>query len=97
MEAPGLSNDRFWTPKMIKIVSQVTATGGKTIKTTSRKQLASAHFTGKPKHSKQPTTNKLSKADELAQHSPLHAALFPRVGPAAGGVALKVLIVIPRH
>ena len=83
MEAPGLSNDRFWTPKMIKIVSQVTATSGKTIKTTSRKQLASAHFTGKPKHSKQPTTNKLSKADELAQHSPLHAALFPRVG--AGG------------
>jgi len=31
MEAPGLSNDRFWTPKIIiKIVSQVTATNGKT-------------------------------------------------------------------
>ena len=71
MEAPGLSNDRFWTPKIIRIVSQVTATRGKTIKTTSRKQFASAHFTGKPKHSKhskQPATSKLSKADELAQH-----------------------------
>ena len=65
------------------MVSQVTATPGKTVKTTSRKQFASAHFTRKPKHSKQPTTNKLSKADELAQHGPLHAALFPRVG--AGG------------
>ena len=83
MEAPGLSNDRFWTPKMIKIASQVTATSGKTIKNDSRKQVAFAHFTGKPKHSKQLTTSKLSKADELAQHSPLHAALFPRVG--AGG------------
>ena len=32
MEAPGLSNDRLWTPKMIKIVPQVTATNGKSIK-----------------------------------------------------------------
>ena len=83
MEAPGLSNDRFWTPKILKIVYQVTATSGKTIKNELQKQLASAHFSGKPKHTKQPTISKLSKADELAQHSPLHAALFPRVG--AGG------------
>ena len=83
MEAPGLSNDRFWTLKIIEFVCQVTTTSGKTIKTISRKQLASTHFIGKPKHSKQPTTSKLSKADELAQHSSLHAALFPRVG--AGG------------
>ena len=83
MEAPGLSNDRFWTPKIAKIVSQVTATNGKTIKKHSKKQVAFAHITGKPKHSEQPTTRKISKADELAQHSPIHAALFPRVG--AGG------------
>ena len=83
MEAPGLSNDRFGTPKITKSVAQVTATSGKIIKTTSKSQLASAHFTAKPKHPKQPTTNKLSKANELAQHSPLHAALFPRLG--AGG------------
>ena len=83
MEAPGLSNDRFWTPKIIKIESQVTATGEKTMKTTSRKQLAS-----EPKHAKQPTTSKLSKADELAQHSPLHAALFLRVGAGGRGRSL---------
>ena len=51
------------------------------------KQLACTHFTGKPKHSKQWTTNKLSKADELAQHSHLHAALFRRTE----GVALKII------
>ena len=83
MEATGLPNERFWTPKITKFVSKVTAINGKPQKPTSRSQLASTHFTVKPKHSKQPTTNKLSKADELAQHSHHHAALFPRVG--AGG------------
>ena len=32
MEAPGLSNDRFWIPKIIINVSQVTTTSGKTHK-----------------------------------------------------------------
>ena len=35
------------------------------------------------KHSKQQTTNKPNKANELVQHSHHHTALFPRVG--AGG------------
>ena len=33
MEATGLPNDMFWTPKIAKIVSKVTAMNGKTIKT----------------------------------------------------------------
>ena len=37
MEAPGLSNDRFWIPKIIKFVSQVTATSGNTIKNDPQK------------------------------------------------------------
>ena len=57
-------------------------------KTTSRSQLASAHFTRKPKHSKQLTTSKLSKADELAQQLPKPSSR--EWGPAAEGVALKI-------
>ena len=75
MEAPGLSNDRFWTLKIIKFVCQVTATSGKTIKNDLQKTTCFGTF-----HRK---TKTLGKADELAHHSPLHAALFPRVG--AGG------------
>ena len=76
-------NDRFWTPKIAKFVSKVTAVTGKTIKNTLQKPTCFHTFHRKTKHSKQPTTSKLSKADELAQHSHHHAALFPRVG--AGG------------
>ena len=78
MEAPSLSNDRFGTPKITKFDAQVTTTSEKKLC-----QLASAHFTGKPKHPKQPTTSKLSKADE--QYSALHAALFPIVGAGGSG------------
>ena len=49
MEAPGLSNDRFWTPKIIKIVSQVTATRGKTIKTDLQKTTCFRTFHRKTK------------------------------------------------
>ena len=85
MEAPGLSNDRFWTPTVIVSVFEVTAISENAKKTSSSSQLASAHFTGKPKHSKQATTIKLRKADELAHHSHHHTALSLRVG-AGGGV-----------
>ena len=80
MEATGLPHDRFCTPRIAISMSQVTAISENAIKTNLQKP---ACFTGKPKHAKQPTTNKLSKADELAQHSHHHTALFLRVG--AGG------------
>ena len=83
MEATGLPNNRFWTPKIAKIVSKATTVTGRTIKTDLQKPTCFHAFHRKPKHSKQPTTSKLSKADELAQKIPLHEALFPRVG--AGG------------
>ena len=68
-------------------MSKVTAVTGKTIKTKLQKSTCFHTFHRKPKHSKQPTTRKLSKADELAQHSHHHAALFPRVGE--GGSAFE--------
>ena len=55
MEAPGLSNDRFGTPKMIKIVPQVTATSGKTMKNELQKTTCFRTFHRKAKTLK--TTN----------------------------------------
>ena len=55
MEAPGLSNDRFWTPKTIEFVSQVTATRRKTTNNDLQKTTCSRTFHGKTKTLK--TTN----------------------------------------
>ena len=66
-------------------MSKVTAMNANTMKTNLQKPtLVSANFAAETKQSEQPTTNnKPSKADELAQHSHHHTALFLRVG--AGG------------
>ena len=55
MEAPGLPNDRFWTPKIVISVLKVTATKGKTIKTNLKKPTCFRAFHRKTKTLK--TTN----------------------------------------
>ena len=55
MEAPGLSNDGFGTPEMIKIVSEVAATSGKTMKNDLQKTTCFRTFHRKTKTPK--TTN----------------------------------------
>ena len=55
MEATGLPNDRFWTPKIEKIVSKVTAVTGKKIKNKLQKPTCFHTFHRKTKTLK--TTN----------------------------------------
>ena len=55
METTGLPNDKFWTPKIAKSVSKVTAVTGKTIKTNLQKPTCFHTFHRKTKTLK--TTN----------------------------------------
>ena len=50
MEAAGLPNNRFGTPKIAKFVSKVTAVTGKTIKNTLQKPTCFHTFHRKTKH-----------------------------------------------
>ena len=83
MEAPGLPNDSFWIPKNTMSVPKVIAMSENAIKTNLQKPTFFRTFHSRTITLEQPTTSKPSKADELAQHSHHHTALFPRVG--AGG------------
>ena len=85
VEAPGLPNDRFGTPRIAISMTKVTSINKHAKKTNLQKPncLHTLHR-NKPRNSKHAETNKLSKAAELTKHSHHHTAIFLRVG--AGGM-----------
>ena len=79
VEAPGLPNGRFWTPKIAIPMSKETAMNRNSTKTNLQMPTSLRTFHKKTAKFKTQRTSKFSKTAELAQHSQHHTALFPRV------------------